>query len=54
MTKSGRYCINDGQELEKVSGEARWTCHTCGAVWSFKHSQDGRVESIEVIFGGTK
>ena len=32
MMKSGIFCKKDGQEMEKVSGELRYTCHWCGGV----------------------
>ena len=33
MTVTGVWCINnDGHQMERVTGEERYTCHYCGAV----------------------
>lgn len=32
MTKSGQFCPKDGNEMEKVSGHNRYTCHWCGGI----------------------
>ena len=41
MTRTGRFCPNDGEELEKVSNEDRHTCHWCGGI--FKINEKGEV-----------
>lgn len=43
MTASGQFCPNDQNELEKVSGEDRHTCHWCGGIFIIK---DGKVEEV--------
>lgn len=40
MTKSGKRCPNESckdfkEDLEKVSGEKRYTCHYCGAIFEY-------------------
>ena len=56
MTKSGRYCFGDGYQLEKVTGEERYTCHMCGATYTYekydKTTGDGQTGSIGIWFQG--
>lgn len=48
MCNTGKYCPSCEKELEKVSGEERYTCHWCGG--TFILGVDGQVE--EVWFDG--
>lgn len=32
MTKTGKFCPKDGNEMEKVSAHNRYTCHWCGGI----------------------
>ena len=50
MTKTGKFCPNDQNELEKVSGEDRHTCHWCGGIFII----DEKGEIKEVWFDGFK
>ena len=49
MMKTGRFCPNDNEELEKVSAEDRYTCHWCGGI--FRINEEGQI--IEVWFKGS-
>lgn len=40
MTHSGVFCKKDANEMEKVSGELRYTCHWCGGI--VEHDKDGK------------
>lgn len=51
MMKSETHCINDGEEMERVSGSDRYTCHYCGSVWEINRDE-GKVKKVEVIFEG--
>ena len=44
MTQTGKFCPSCKKELEKVSGEARYTCHWCGGI--FILGVDGNVEEV--------
>ena len=44
LTKSGKFCPTCKQELEKVSGEPRHTCHWCGGI--FLINEEGKVEEV--------
>lgn len=52
MTETGVHCINDGQEMELVTGEIRYTCHYCGSVWEIEKGKGGQIIRVEVIFEG--
>lgn len=41
MTKTGKFCPSDSHELEKVTGENRYTCHFCGGI--FQLDEKGQV-----------
>ena len=41
MTRTGKFCPKDGQELERVSAEDRHTCHWCGGI--FKIDEKGQI-----------
>lgn len=41
MTKTGKFCPSDSNELEKVSNEDRYTCHWCGGI--FKIDEKGKI-----------
>lgn len=43
MTKTGKFCPKDGEELEKVSEENRYTCHYCGGI--FQLGKEGGIEA---------
>ena len=51
MMKTETHCINDGQEMERVSQSDRYTCHYCGSVWEINRAE-GKVTKVEVIFEG--
>ena len=40
MTKSGEYCPKDHNEMEKVSGFRRYTCHWCGGI--LEYDEEGK------------
>ena len=42
MTRSGCFCPKDGNELEKVSQENRYTCHYCGGIYEL--DEEGKVK----------
>ena len=44
MTRSGQFCPNDGEELERVSGEERHTCHFCGGIWLI--DEKGKIKEV--------
>jgi hypothetical protein len=48
MMRSGKFCLNDNTELEKVSEENRFVCHFCGGV--FELDNTGNV--VNGWFGG--
>ena len=54
MTKSGKHCWNDGEELERVSEEERYTCHMCGAVYEEAKDKASGTATITVHFTGFK
>lgn len=49
--KTETHCINDGEEMESISGSNRYTCHYCGSVWEIDREK-GKVSRVEVIFEG--
>ena len=49
--KTETHCINDGEEMESISGSDRYTCHYCGSVWEINR-EEGKVTKVEVIFEG--
>ena len=51
MMKTETHCINDGQEMERISDSNRYTCHYCGSVWEIDREK-GKVSKVEVIFEG--
>lgn len=48
MTKTGRHCPKDGNELEIVSASDMHVCHWCGG--QFRINDDNQI--IEVQFEG--
>ena len=56
MTESGRFCFADGNQLEKVTGEERYSCHYCGGTYTYEEyknaKEDGRVADIGIWFKG--
>lgn len=53
LSKSGKFCFQDGNELEIVSETTRYTCHFCGGVYE-THEEKGQLVKIEVHFEGFK
>lgn len=51
MMETGIYCLNDGKQMEQVTGEIRYTCHFCGSVWEIER-ENGKVKTVQVIFEG--
>ena len=52
MTKTGRFCIQDGKELEQVSMTNVYVCHWCGGQYIID-SKNGKVSSVSIQFEGT-
>lgn len=52
MMATGMHCLNDGEEMEVVTGEIRYTCHFCGSVWEIARDETGKPKTVEVLFGG--